>query len=72
MTPYFTRSCSDKKRAELGYGFAMVKPVRKGAKCKRLDLGLGFLRRGSVGHDPCQVGDFGNPTAVVLLLKLNS
>jgi len=66
------RSCGDKKLAKLGYGFAVVKPVRKGAKRERLDLGPGFLRRGSVGHDTRQVRDFGNPTAVVLLLKLNS
>ena len=50
----------------------MIKPVCEGSKRKRFDLGLSFLPRVAVGHHPCQVGDFGNPTAVVLLLKLNA
>ena len=67
-----TRSCGDKKLSELGYGFAVLKPVRKRSKGERFNRGFGFFRRVAVSHDSRQLGDFGNPSTVTLLLKLNS
>jgi len=65
-------SCSDKELAELGDGFPVFEPVGERAKGERFNLGPGFILGSTVGHDTGQGCDFGNPTAVILAIKLDA
>ena len=65
-------SCSDKELAELGDGFPVFKPIGERAKGERFNLSPGFFPGSTVGHDTRQGRDFGNPTAVVLVIKLDA
>ena len=51
--------------------FPIFKPVSEYAKSERFDLASGFLLRRAVAHHTGERRNFGNPSAVVFLLKLN-
>ena len=56
---------------QLGSRLTMFELIRNHAKGKRLDLGLSFRRRSTIGQDAREFGHLSDPTPVILTLKLN-
>lgn len=63
--------CAERNADEIGPGFAMLEAIGQHAERESLGVGNRLIARGAIGQDALEVGDLGDPAAILFAVDFD-